>query len=210
MCQDKFDQSAKAIGFDLHGTALKNYLISHVETDGKVLDIINAVYQDINGDKIAWDRGLSAGDVLLTLQEELCGEGKPFNKILLLFDEFGRYIEYTASNPAIAGEAALQQIFEAIQSANGKIIFAGFIQSELKAYLARIEKTANITRYIDRYRTACENLFLSSNFETILANILKKKNPGFERVVGTAVERYANFHSRVKSSISRWARSVLS
>lgn len=209
MCQDKFDQSAKANGFDLRGTALKNYLISHVETDGKVLDIINAVYQDINGDKIAWDRGLSAGDVLLTLQEELCGEDKPFNKILLLFDEFGRYIEYTASNPAIAGEAALQQIFEAIQSANGKIIFAGFIQSELKAYLARIEKTANITRYIDRYRTACENLFLSSNFETILANILKKKNPGFERVVGTAVERYANFHSRVKSSLSRWDRSAI-
>ena len=209
LCQDKFDQSAKTIGFDLHGIALKNYLLSHVETDSKALDIINVVYQDVNGDKIAWDRGLSAGDVLLTLQEELCGEGKPFNKILLLFDEFGRYIEYTASNPAIAGEAALQQIFEAIQSANGKIIFAGFIQSELKAYLARIEKTANITRYIDRYRTACENLFLSSNFETILANILKKKNPGFERVVGTAVDRYSNFHSRVKSSISRWDRSAV-
>ena len=108
----------------------------------------NDVYREVNGDNITWERGLSAGDILLTLQEELCGNGKPFNKVLLLFDEFGRYIEYTAANPAIAGEASLQQIFEAAQLANGNIIFVGFIQSELEAYLARIEKTSNITRYL--------------------------------------------------------------
>ena len=131
--QDKFNAAANSNGLTVQDTALKNYLLSHVESDNKVIDIINSVYEAVNGDKIAWDRGLSAGDVLLTLQVDLCGEGKPFNKILLLFDEFGRYIEYTAANPTIAGDAALQQIFEAVQTANGRIIFAGFIQSELKA-----------------------------------------------------------------------------
>ena len=207
--QDKFNAAANNHGITIQDIALKNYLLSHVESDNKVIDIINVVYEAVNGDKIAWDRGLSAGDVLLTLQEELCGEGKPFNKILLLFDEFGRYIEYTAANPAIAGDAALQQIFEAVQTANGKIIFVGFIQSELKAYLSRIEKTANITRYIDRYRTACENLFLSSNFETILANILKKNEPEFDRVVGNAVGRYNNYHTKIQSALSRWDRSAV-
>lgn len=209
LCQDKFNIAAISYGLKLKDTALKNYLLSRVETDNKALSVINAVYEEVNGDKIAWDRGLSAGDVLLTLQEELCGEGKPFNKVLLLFDEFGRYIEYTAANPTIAGEAALQQIFEAIQTANGKIIFSGFIQSELKAYLSRIEKTANITRYIDRYRTACENLFLSSNFETILANILQKANPSFDRVVGNAVGRYENFHNKIRLALTRWDRSAV-
>lgn len=207
--QDKFNTAAKNNGLNLLDTALKTYLLSHVESDNKVIEIINYVYEAVNGDKISWDRGLSAGDVLLTLQEELCGEGKPFNKILLLFDEFGRYIEYTAANPTIAGDAALQQIFEAIQTADGKIIFAGFIQSELKAYLSRIEKTANITRYIDRYRTACENLFLSSNFETILANILKKNGPEFDRVVGNAVDHYSNYHTKIQSALSRWDRSAV-
>ena len=207
--QDKFNAAANNNGMNIQGTALKNYLLSHVESDNKVIDVINSVYEAVNGDKIAWDRGLSAGDVLLTLQEELCGDGKPFNKILLLFDEFGRYIEYTAANPTIAGDAALQQIFEAVQTANGKIIFAGFIQSELKAYLSRIEKTANITRYIDRYRTACENLFLSSNFETILANILKKSGPEFDRVVGNAVGHYNNYHTKIQSALSRWDRSAV-
>ena len=209
LCQGDFNAAAIKHGIKLQDVALKKYLLSHVETENKVLLVINSVYEEVNGDKIAWDRGLSAGDVLLTLQDELCGDGKPFNKILLLFDEFGRYIEYTAANPTIAGEAALQQIFEAIQTANGKIIFSGFIQSELKAYLSRIEKTANITRYIDRYRTACENLFLSSNFETILANILKKNNPTFDRVVGNAVGRYENFHNKIRSALNRWDRSAI-
>ena len=183
------------------------YLVSRVENDSRALTAINDVYREVNGDNITWDRGLSAGDILLTLQEELCGNGKPFNKVLLLFDEFGRYIEYTAANPAIAGEASLQQIFEAAQLANGNIIFVGFIQSELEAYLARIEKTSNITRYIARYQTASKNLFLSSNFETILANILKKSNPAFNRVVGESIVRYENYHLKSKNALSRWDRT---
>lgn len=205
--QNQFERFAHKNGISITGQALKNHLLSHVENDSQVLSAINSVYKEVNGDSIAWDRGLSAGDVLLTLQEELCGYGKPFNKVLLLFDEFGRYIEYTAANPAIAGESALQQIFEAAQSANGNIVFVGFIQSELEAYLARIEKTSNITRYLERYRTASENLFLSSNFETILANVLKKNNPDFGKVVGGAVEKYDNYHRKTKSALTRWDRA---
>lgn len=205
--QSQFEHEAHKSGLLLDGVALKRHLISYVENESQVLAIINRVYKEINGDSIAWDRGLSAGDILLALQEELCGAEKPFNKILLLFDEFGRYIEYTAANPAIAGEAALQQIFEATQSANGNVVFVGFIQSELEAYLARIDKASNITRYLERYRSASENLFLSSNFETILANILKKSNPDFSRVVGGALERYENFFLKIKASLARWDRS---
>lgn len=205
--QARFEGAAAEKGLLLDGNDLRDRLIAGVESDSRVLSVIDTIYAEVNGDHISWERGLSAGDILRTLQEELCGEGKPFHKVLLLFDEFGRYIEYTAANPAIAGEAALQQIFEASQSANGKIVFVGFIQSELEAYLARIEKTSNITRYLERYRTASENLFLSSNFETILANILQKSDPAFQRIVGNSVQRYANYHSQIKSALTRWDRS---
>ena len=207
--QEQFEAAADQNGLSLRGEALKERLTNSVETDHRVLSTIDVVYAEVNGDHITWDRGLSAGDILRTLQGELCGEGRPFNKILLLFDEFGRYIEYTAANPAIAGEAALQQIFEAAQSANGKIVFVGFIQSELEAYLARIEKTSNIIRYLERYRTASENLFLSSNFETILANVLQKSNPVFQRIVENSLERYGVFHSQLKSALVRWDRSIV-
>lgn len=209
LCKDQFNKSAKKYGLSMNGEDLKVYLINNTEADSTVLDIINEVYSEMNGDSIHWDRGISAGDVLSVLQGELCGPDKPFNKVLILFDEFGRYIEYAAVNPTIAGEASLQQIFEAIQSADGRIIFVGFIQNELDAYLSRIEKTSNIIRYVGRYKGS-ENLFISSNFETILANLIKKNDEAVHnKMVGNALSRYEHFHANIESSINRWDRSTL-
>ena len=207
-CENRFIEVAEKRGILVAAQSLKQYLLSRIETDSHVLQAINDVYEQLNGDKISWDRGLSAGDVLLATQKELCGDGKTFNKILILFDEFGRYIEYTAANPAVAGEAALQQIFEAIQNSNGGIIFTGFLQYELEVYLRVMDKESNIVRYVGRYNTASEKLFLSSNFETILANILKKNEPAFAKTVGTAVGKYERFHSKMQAALTRWDRSV--
>ncbi|NLB80100.1 MAG: hypothetical protein GX800_00450, partial [Clostridiaceae bacterium] len=209
MCEAQFNRAAKGHGLTVTGTGLKTYLTDNVEADSKVLETINEVYSELNGDGIHWDRGISAGDVLTVLQSELCGQDRPFNKVLILFDEFGRYIEYAAANPAIAGEASLQQIFEAVQGAEGKVIFVGFIQSELDAYLSRIDKTSNIIRYVGRYKGS-ENLYLSSNFETILANLIKKiDSTTHEIVIGNALSRYEKFHSSIESALNRWDKSAV-
>lgn len=209
MCQTQFESSAIKHGINFKGTRLKEFILETIESQNDTLEIVNEVYSEINGDVISWDRGLSAGDILSELTQNLCSHNKPFNKVLVLFDEFGRYIEYAAANPAVAGEAALQQIFEAVQTASGSIVFVGFIQSELDAYLAKIEKTSNIIRYVGRYK-ASENLFLSSNFETILANLLQKVDEkAFERIVGNALDRYGHFHSNMSSAINRWDRSAV-
>lgn len=205
---DSFSRSASSHGIKLNNSSLKEYLISHVEDDKSALEVINEVYKEVNGDTIHWSRGLSAGDILRVLQAELCGPEKPFNKVLILFDEFGRYIEYSAANPTIAGEASLQQIFEAVQAAYGRIIFAGFIQNDLTAYLSRIEKTANIIRYVGRFENS-EKLYLSSNFETILANLLEKdEEAGFSRVTENAVVKYDHFHKRIFEALARWDKSA--
>lgn len=209
MCQPQFEKAAERQGIHAKADRLKQHILSNIESDNEVIEIVNSVYREITGDTISWDRGLSAGDILGEVYSKLCGENKPFNKVLVLFDEFGRYIEYAAANPAVAGEAALQQIFEAVQSANGGIIFAGFVQSELDSYLARIEKTSNIMRYVGRYK-ASENLFLSSNFETILANLMQKVDESsHSRVIGNAISRYERFHTSIENSISRWDRSSI-
>lgn len=209
ICEAQFNRAAKGRGLEVTGTELKTYLIDNVEADNKALETINEVYSELNGDGIHWDRGISAGDVLSVLQSELCGQDRPFNKVLILFDEFGRYIEYAAANPVIAGEASLQQIFEAVQSADGKVIFVGFIQSELDAYLSRIDKTSNIIRYVGRYKGS-ENLYLSSNFETILANLIRKIDLNtHEIVIGNALSRYEKFHSSIESALNRWDKSTV-
>ena len=206
--QKDFETSARSHGISISGNQLREHLLKHIEDDNTSIEVINDVYKEITGDVIHWDRGISSGDVLSLLERDLCGENKPFHKIIILFDEFGRYIEYAAASPTIAGEAALQQIFEAVQSANGNIIFTGFIQSDLSAYLSRIEKTANIVRYVGRYENS-EKFYLSSNFETILANLLKKnEEAGFSRVIGNALDRYEKFHNRVFDAILRWDKTV--
>lgn len=205
---DRFEESASEHGICLSGDTLRKHLIENVESDNCVIEIINSVYKDITGDTIRWDRGISAGDILTLIQSELCGENKPFNKVLILFDEFGRYIEYAAANPVIAGEASLQQIFEAIQTADGNILFVGFIQNDLSAYLSRIEKTANIIRYVGRYESG-EKLYLSSNFETILANLLKKnEESGFSRIIENSTSRYEKYHKKIFSALTRWDKSA--
>jgi len=207
-CEKRFTELATQLGIHQQRESLRDYLIANVESDQNVLQMVNTVYSEINGDAIRWDRGISGGDILTELSNQLCGEGKPYNKILILFDEFGRYIEYAAANPAIAGEAALQQVFEAVQDANGKVIFVGFIQSDLSAYLSRIEKTANIIRYVGRYE-ASEKFYLSSNFETILANLIKKKDEAtFQKVIGGAVGHYQQFHLKIQEALVRGDRSA--
>lgn len=209
MCQQQFETEAEQHEIHLKGLRLKQYILDNIESSNKIVELVNSVYKDMTGDTIRWERGLSAGDIISEIYGQLCGEGKPFNKVLVLFDEFGRYIEYAAANPAVAGEAAFQQIFESVQSADGGIIFVGFVQSELDAYLARIEKTSNIMRYVGRYKTS-ENLFLSSNFETILANLMQKVDEkAYERILNSAYTRYEHFQTSLESAISRWDRATV-
>lgn len=209
ICQEQFEAEADHRGIKIKGEKLKQYIVDNIEASNEVLALVNAIYGNITGDSIRWDRGISAGDILEEVYVQLCGEGKPFNKVLIFFDEFGRYIEYAAANPTVAGEAALQQIFEAVQSADGGIIFSGFVQSELGAYLARIEKTSNIMRYVGRYK-ACENLFLSSNFETILANLLQKVDEKtYDCVLDRSFAKYERFQSGIERAILRWDRASI-
>ena len=202
--EEEFEKAAYSFAVSYKGENLKKYLLDNIENDKKVVDIVNVVFSLVTGDSLHWDKGISAGDIILKVSEELCGEGKPFNKVMILFDEFGRYIEYVAANPLIAGDASLQQIFEAIQSANGRALFVGFVQYELEAYLSHIDKSANVIRYVGRYSSS-EKYYISSNFETILANLLEKSDSSeYEKIIGGALNRYGNFHKKMHTSLLRW------
>lgn len=204
--ENRYLELAEQAGIYHKGSELKKHLISFLETEQIAFNVVNAMYEEINGSLISWEHGISAGDILRTLSDELCGTGKPFNKVIVLFDEFGRYIEYVAANPVVAGEAALQQIFEATQSSKGKVVLVGFIQRDLSAYLSTMEQTSNIVRYVGRYE-AGEKYYLSSNFETILANLIKKTNTSsFNTFVTSSFNRYQNYYSKMQSAILRWNR----
>lgn len=118
----------------------------------------------------------TAKDVLNLLVSEYIGEGKPYSKMLLLFDEFGRYLEFATTKSQIAGNGALQQLYEGIQENSSKLAFVGFIQYELKAYEQRLpnEFKNDIRRFVTRFQSS-EKLYLSINLETLIASLLEKK-----------------------------------
>jgi len=181
---ERANQVASLHGINLQNEALREYLMTHLGDQQDVaFRIVNQIYEEFNGHEIRLDEGVSASAILDTLLEECCGLHGQFDGIIILFDEFGRHLEYVGANPAAAGDSALQQIFESVQNADGDIQFVGFIQSDIKSYLQRVDKTSNISRYIDRY-DAGEKVYLSSNLETIFANLLEKRDSAtFTRLV---------------------------
>lgn len=186
-------------------SVLKEYLMENILQESNVFEVVNKVYFDINGTYIRWDEGVSAGDVLTKIADALCGERALFNKVVVFFDEFGRYIEFASSYPTRAGDSALQQIYEAVQDSDDKILFVGFIQSDLKSYLTRVDRTANINRYIGRYE-ASEKVHLSSNLETIFANLIERKNQSaFKELVVNKIDNQISDWRSYHKDFLTWA-----
>lgn len=146
-----FEEKARKFGWNETGDNLVSKIRDNLMTDEVAFDIVNAVYMEINGQEIRWDEGLSASNILEMLISEYCGINGRFEHVILLFDEFGRYLEYASGvNAAKSGDSALQQIFETAQNANGVLQVINFIQSDIKTYLQRVDQTKNISRCIDQ------------------------------------------------------------
>ena len=122
--------------------------------------------------------GESAKDLIDVIVREYCGAGKAFGRLVVLFDEFGRFTEFATIRSQVAGSGVLQDLFEGIQRNSDSVTFAGFIQFELNAYVQRVagEFRNEILRYITRYQTASK-AYLSINLETLIAHLLEKKAP---------------------------------
>jgi len=201
---EEFEQAASALGILSTGRELAVYLAQNLDTNPDAFEVVNTVYQQATGTPIRWDDGISAGDVLAKLNEAFCGDRGVFNKILILFDEFGRFIEYASEFPTRAGESAIQQVFEAVQNAEGNIVFVGFIQSDLKTYLARVQRSSSIVRYVGRYEVS-DKVHLSSNLETIFANLIERKDRNlFETYVSDSQSLAAGYWQQFHRNLLSW------
>jgi hypothetical protein len=187
----------------MESNELKKLLSSKVFEDFEAYQVINEVYKEKTGSYIKWEEGISASTILSKLYNKYVKEEKKFKGIVILFDEFGRYLEYAAAHPNLASESAIQQIFEAVQNGKPSMLFIGFIQSDLSAYLSRVSNQ-NITRYVSRYENS-DKYYLSSNLETILASLLRKRNQNAEDMINNIFNGSLKLYShRLYSSMARW------
>lgn len=166
-------QKEFGVGYDLAD------IINGLDTqDEGVFEKVNRIYAQKMGSLIPASGQESLQDFIRVVSQRYCGAGKPFAGLLIVFDEFGRYIEFAVQKPHIAGPAALQQLFEAVQENADNVFLLAFVQTELKAYASRVmpERREEIDRYLTRF-DAVRKVRLSTNLETVVANLLEKKNP---------------------------------
>lgn len=200
-----FEQCASERGWTECGESLIARIRDSLMTDEVAFDIINAAYSQINGKEISWDEGISARSILEMLLAEYCGLNGRFDHVIILFDEFGRYLEYASGSDAgKSGDSALQQIFEVAQDADGALQVINFIQSDIKTYLVRVDQTRNISRYIGRYDQS-EKYYISSNLETVFANLIYRQNKdAFEQTIVKWQDNSETLWKDIYSKMNRW------
>ena len=180
---------------------LKDVLINNIQ-DYEAYSIVNNVYKSQTKNDININEGISAKAILNKIHEKYVKEEKRFKSIIIIFDEFGRYLEFASVQPNIAGDAGMQQMFEAIQNSEGSMLFIGYIQSDLNTYRARVNND-NIERYVSRFQSA-DKYYLSSNLETVLASIVKKKNNAETIISNIFDNTLSYFSSSSQKNILRW------
>lgn len=200
-----FEQVAKKYGWYLAGEELLSKITSSLLSDDTAFNIINEVYESVNGHQIRWDEGISATAILNQLVNEYCGINGMFDSVVILFDEFGRYLEYASGGEsAKTGDSALQQIFECSQNSDGLLHVINFIQSDIKSYLQRVDNTKNISRYIGRYDVS-DKYYISSNLETVFANLIQRKDTkAFNQIVVEKQNQNDAYWKKMFSDLNNW------
>lgn len=173
-------------------------IYAHLRNNNEdVYTAVDELYSETNGSHIPVVGQESAQELLNTLCEVYCGPEGAFSNVVIMFDEFGRYLEYAAEKPLLAGDAALQQVFQGVQDNSHKIRFVGFIQYELKAYLKRFGSAdlRQLQRYITRFDSA-QKWYLSTNLETLFAHIIGKKQAVLDGVWQDTASQRSNETAR--------------
>lgn len=183
------------------GQSVEEIVASLESRDEDVYSLVDEIYLNANGAHIPIEGRESAQDLIATFCDNYCGVDGPFSRLVIVFDEFGRFLEYVAERPALAGDSALQQIFQGVQDRADKAHFIGFIQYELKAYLARLahRDAMHIQKYITRFDVA-KKYYLSSNLETIIAHLLEKRDEEtLDQALATQQYESKDLHSLMSS-----------
>jgi len=127
-------------------------------------------------------------DLISSVAESHCGATNYYRSMLILFDEFGKYMAFAASAEQRAGSGIMQHLYEGIQAVNSSFdksgnkktcTFIGFSQLDLNEYQQTTSMDQNtlnnMKRYVSRF-DATKKYYLSVSFESLVANLIEVKD----------------------------------
>ncbi len=203
-----FEKAASSRGWNEDGEDLLKKIRDGIGSDDDAFEIINDVYELTTGQRIRWEEGISAKAILEMLLSRYCGLNGKFDHVIILFDEFGRFLEYASgTDGGKCGDNALQEIFEVSQNAAGALQIINFIQTDIKTYLLRVDQSRNLSRYIGRYDES-EKYHISSNLETVFANLISRTNKkAFAEKVVAWQSTHESFWQDIFKKLNRWTQT---
>jgi len=131
-------------------------------------------------------------ELITQIIDGICtGENAPFNKMVILFDELGVYLEGWLHDHVRAGNIALQSILEACRNRQGKVCFVSFIQRDPDQYAKFAQPDEEgVTRFTTRLKT---RFILAANLELVLESLIEKLNKQqWESFMGVHIRRLEN------------------
>ena len=140
-------------------------------------------------------------ELITQIIDGICtGENAPFNKMVILFDELGVYLDEWRHDPIRAGNIALQSILEACRNREGKVCFVSFLQRDPDQYANFAQPDEEgVTRFTTRLKT---RFTLAANLELVLKSLLQK--PDIQQW-----ESFMRVHIRRLESASQNAMAAL-
>lgn len=151
-------------------------------------DLFNCIIHELekNGERIpvSSSSNTEIKEIIPAIYQNTCGHGKYYKSMLIIFDEFGKYMMFAAEDETKAGKGIMQSLFEGINNLQKySITLLGLSQLDLKEYQnttvmynENIENNKN--RYITRFNDA-KRYYLSVNFETLICNLIKVSDESF-------------------------------
>ena len=111
-------------------------------------------------------------DAVSWIVTELCGPDKPFGGLLILFDEFSRFVQdYSHNNPI---GAPLQELLSGInsQAAKGKALFLGLSQHDPNVIAERYGAGPELIKELNRLPESNRHI-MQTMLEDVLGGVLK-------------------------------------
>ena len=121
-------------------------------------------------------------DAVAWIVKDLCGPSKPFGGLLVLFDEFSRFIlDYTQSNPL---GAPLQELLGGISEpfARGKALFVGLSQHDPNEVAESANGGQELIKELNRLPAANRHR-MQTRLEDVLGGVLKTNDTAWEKLM---------------------------
>ncbi len=149
--------------------ALEKFDLKKVEVARKLSRILLNVEANFGAD-------VDLREVIDQVMTDLCTKpNAPFHRMIILFDEMGRYAEKWCHNPIAAGDSAPQQLTNACDNWKGKLCLVAFLQRQMDSFVKDFERALDFRQWAERFPQ--ETRFrLESSLEKVISSLFTKQD----------------------------------